>query len=107
MLEEKRYRELAADTLRKVLDLFEEVDVDDADAEPSGDVITITYGNGSKCVVNTQSATCQMWLAGAGRGWHFDYDEERGQWLDAKGSGDELFAILRDITNRAAGRSIL
>ena len=102
-MDDRRYRELADAALRGVLDLFDEVDVEDADAESTGDVVNIRYRDGSRSVVNTQSATQQMWLAGGGRGWHFSWDEERGVWLHDKGTGDELFAVLRQITKDAAG----
>jgi len=102
-MDEKRYRELADAALRDILDLFDEVDVDDADAESSGDVITVRYRDGSRLVVNTQSPAKQMWLAGAGRGWHFSWDEAKKAWLHDKGTGDELFAILRKITKDTVG----
>jgi CyaY protein len=105
-MDDKRYRELADTALREILDLFDEVDVDDADAESSGDVVTVRYRDGSRLVVNTQSPAKQMWLAGAGRGWHFSWDEERGGWLHDKGTGDELFAVLRQITKDTVGVDI-
>jgi CyaY protein len=105
-MEEKRYRELADAALRGVLDLFDEMDADDADAESSGDVITIGYRDGSRCVVNTQTPAKQMWLAGAGRGWHFSWDEEKEAWLHDKGTGDELFAVLRKITKDTIGADV-
>lgn len=102
-MDEKRYRELADAALGQILDLFDDVDVDDADAESTGDVITIRYRDGSRCVVNTQGAAQQMWLAGAGRGWHFSWDDAKTAWLHDKGTGDELFTVLRQITKDAAG----
>jgi len=102
-MDEKRYRELADAALRDILDLFDEVDVDEADAESTGDVITVRYSDGSRLVVNTQSPAKQMWLAGAGRGWHFSWDEAEKAWLHDKGTGDELFAILRKITKDTVG----
>jgi CyaY protein len=105
-MDEKSYRALAYETLSKVVDLFDEVDVEDADVETSGDVVTIRYRDGSRCVVNTQSPVQQIWLAGAGRGWHFAWDESRAAWMDDRGEGDELFAMLRKITKDTVGISL-
>lgn len=102
-MDDKRYQELADEALREILDLFDDVDVDDADAETTGNVVTIRYRDRSRCVVNTQSAAHQMWLAGAGRGWHFSWDDDAGAWKHDKGTGDELFAVLRKITKDASG----
>ena len=101
-MDEKEYEALAYSTLRKVVDLFDEVDIDDADVESSGDVVRIRFGDGSHCVINTQRPTRQIWLAGKGRGWHFDYSMARDCWLDEKGSDRELFDVLAEAA-RAAG----
>ncbi|MEM9195708.1 MAG: iron donor protein CyaY [Myxococcota bacterium] len=102
-MDEKRYREVAFATLRRIEDLFEDVDVDVADVESSGDVVTISYANGKKCIVNTQGAVQQLWLAGGGRGWHFDWQNDAEQWLHDKGTGDELFSVIRRVTKDETG----
>lgn len=105
-MDEKSYRTIAHDTLGRVMSLFDDVDVDDADIDTSGDVITIRYRSGSRCVINTQSAVQQIWLAGAGRGWHFSWDETQKAWMDDRGAGDELFAILKKITQDEANLTL-
>ena len=102
-MDESRYEKIAADALRRVVDLYEEVDADDADVEPSGDVVRITHRDGSVVVVNTQRPARQIWLAGGRSAWHFSYDEASERWLDDKGRGDELFATIRRLTRDAIG----
>lgn len=102
-LDEKRYRELARVTLARIVDAFDDIDVEDADVETAGDVINVKFRNGARCVVNTQAPTQQLWLAGAGRGWHFAYDEGTSTWLDDRGTGDELLAVLTKLTKDATG----
>lgn len=101
-MEERRYQELAAVAFRKLLDLFDTIDADDADLEPGGDVIRITFRGGARVVVNTQRPARQIWLAGGSRAWHFSYDEAHSQWRDDK-SGEELFATLAQLTRDAVG----
>jgi iron donor protein CyaY len=96
-MDERTYEKLATDTFRRVIDLFESVDPDDADVEPSGDVIRIDLRNGQRIVLNTQRPARQIWLAGGQSAWHFSYDAGSATWLDDKGRG-ELFATLRTLT---------
>ena len=101
MLEESEYEKLAREAFKRIEDLFEDVDPDDADMEPVGDVIRITFRTGGVVVINTQRPARQIWLAGAQRAWHFSYEDDR--WLDDKGSGDDLFGTLRALTRDAIG----
>lgn len=96
-MDESRYLDLAHGTFRRILDAFDDVDIEDADAESAGDVITITWKDGARCVVNTQRPVRQVWLAGGARAWHFSWDEASSSWLDDKGSGAELCATIEAI----------
>jgi len=105
-LTESRFLELADRTFRRVQDALEPVDPDDADYELAGDVLSITFRNGVKAVLNTQRPTRQLWLAARSRAWHFSWDEAKQAWLDDKGSGEELLALLAAIVQENAGASI-
>ena len=99
-MDERTYERLAADTFKRVLDLFEDVDPEDADIESAGDVIRIDLRGGQRIVLNTQRPVRQIWLAGGQSAWHFSYDG--ASWQDDKGRG-ELFDILRAMTRDAIG----
>lgn len=103
MMDEPRYLRLVDETFKKIQDGLEDVDPDDVEAYAAGDVLTITFRDRSKCVVNTQRPTRQVWLAARSRAWHFNYDEAAGRWIDDKGRGDELFATLGDVIKTTAG----
>jgi iron donor protein CyaY len=104
-MDERTYEKLASETFKRVLDLFEAVDPDDADVEPSGDVIRIDLSNGQRIVLNTQRPARQIWLAGGQRAWHFSYDAGSATWQDDKGRG-ELFQTLRVLTKEATGLAL-
>ena len=53
----------------------------DIDCEINGGVLTITFENGSKIIINRQEPLHQVWLATKQGGYHFDL------------KGDEGFAI--------------
>src|SRR4051812_2493570 len=103
-MDEQRFRLLADQTFRRILDGFDTLDADDADIDTAGNTLNIAYRNGTRCVVNTQAVTRQIWLAGGQSGWHFSYDESSHSWLHDKGTGDELFATLTHITQQAIGQ---
>ncbi|MWN90017.1 iron donor protein CyaY [Gilliamella sp. Pra-s65] len=51
----------------------------DLDYETNGNVITVSFPNGSKIIVNTQEPLFQIWLATRKQGYHFDYINDN--WL--------------------------
>ena len=105
-MDEQRFHHLADATFKRILDAFDDIDPEDADGETAGNTINIVYRGGTRCVINTQSATGQIWLAGKQSGWHFSFDEPSGRWLHDKGTGDELFAVLSSITQGAIGKAL-
>ena len=75
---EQRYLQLADQTFRRIQEALEPVDPDDAAYEFNGDVLTVSFKNGVKAVINTQRPTRQIWLAARSRAWHFSWDEASG-----------------------------
>ena len=102
-MESSEYERRVDEAFGRIYDLFEDVDVEDADLETSAGVVRIDFRGGAKVVVNTQRPTQQIWLAGASRGWHFAFDEARQRWVDDREGTDELFAILARLTRDAIG----
>ncbi len=100
-MDEKQYLELAHATFRRIVDAFDDVDAEDADVETNGDVVTITWRDRSRCVINTQRPVRQIWLAGGDRAWHFSWNADAERWVDDKGSGAELHATIADIARRS------
>lgn len=74
-------------------------------AELGGDVLTIEFEDQTRYVLNSHLAARQIWLAAERNAWHFDYDAERGAWLDTKGQL-ELWAILEQVLSRKLGRPV-
>ena len=101
-MDESTYQKLADRAFRAIGDAFEDVDPEVVDCEIAGDVITLTFASGARCVVNTQRPTHQIWLAANARAWHFSWDPEQERWVDDKGRGD-LFTTLRAIVKEATG----
>jgi len=103
MLEETRYLALADAAFKRIERAFADVDADDADLERAGDVVTILFRGGKKCIVNTQRPTRQVWVAANARAWHFSYDEAKDAWYDDKDPATELYATIAAIVREASG----
>ena len=102
-MDESRYQKLADSALGTIERMFEDVDAEVVDLERAGDVITLTFANRKKCVINTQRPTRQIWLAANARAWHFSFEDASGKWLDDKGQGVELMAQVAAIVKEQAG----
>jgi CyaY protein len=102
-MDEAEFERRAADAWKRVLDLFDDVDPDDADVEQAGDVIRIDFRGGQRVVMNTQRPARQIWLAGGAQAWHFNYDPAQDRWFDDKGRGIELCAQIRSMAKQAVG----
>ncbi|WP_224364653.1 iron donor protein CyaY [Hyalangium versicolor] len=103
MMDEGRYNQLVASIFKRMLAAADAIDPDILEAESTGDMLTLTARSREKCIVNTQRAVRQIWVAGKSQGIHFSYDEASGTWRDDKGKGLELFAFVADVVRDISG----
>ena len=45
------------------------------DLDRAGDVLTLTFADRKKAVINTQRPTRQIWVAANARAWHFVFED--------------------------------
>jgi CyaY protein len=102
-MDESVYANLTDRAFRVIEDALKDTDPDDVDCERAGDVLTLTFRDKKRCVLNTQRPTRQLWLAANARAWHFSYDESQAKWLDDKRPTEELFATLASIIRAQGG----
>lgn len=102
-MDESRFNALVSPLFKRILAAADAVDPDLLEADSTGEMVTLTSASGEKCIVNTQRATRQIWVAGKSQGIHFDYDEARSAWMDDKGKGLELFAFIADVVKTISG----
>ncbi len=101
-METSQFNRLAQQVFGRVVDAFDALDPDRAEADPSAGFIEITFADGACFVVSTQSAAHQIWLAADARGWHFDYDPGRERWISTRGD-DELLSTLEELVGARLG----
>jgi CyaY protein len=76
----------------------------DVDVERQGNVITLTFDDDSKIVVNSHSAAPEIWIAARAGGFH--YRQRDGRWVDGR-SGDELWAALSRLVSQQGGSAVV
>jgi CyaY protein len=102
-VDERTFQELAGTAFRAIGDALERVDADLVDFDSAGDVMTLTMRRTQKCIVNTQRAARQIWLAANAKAWHFSWDPRAREWVEDKGRGDELLSTIARIVREASG----
>ena len=107
MMDDRDYQRLADEAFRRIEDGFKDVDPDVVDFERTqGDVLTLTFAGGKRCIINTQRPTRQIWMAANARAWHFSFDPTRAVWHDDKEPQSELFATLTKVVHEVANVTV-
>lgn len=75
----------------------------DIDYEIQGNVMTISFENGSKIIINRQESMHQVWLATKNGGYHFDYRD--GEWISDR-SGEPFLALLSEAFTQQSGETV-
>ena len=103
MLDEKLYRTLLDDTYARIDRAFEAIDPDLAEVSNSQGTLTIEFSGRLRLMLTPQPSPRQLWVAFRDRAWHFDWDASRKAWLDDRGQGVELLALIEETTRATAG----
>lgn len=106
MLDEAKYNQQISTIFQKLMRAADQIDPDVIEASSSGDMVTLTSAKGQKCVVSTQRAVRQIWVAGKGLGIHFSFDEASSTWKDDKNQGYELFGFINDVLKTISGTTL-
>lgn len=104
-MDEREFQKRADECLQRVGRWLEGFDPDELDYATSDGVVTLSFADGKRFVLNRQSAAGQMWLAAGARAWHYRWDAARGAWLDDK-DGHELLERLGSTVSEKLGRSV-
>lgn len=75
----------------------------DIDCEINGGVLTLSFENGSKIIINRQEPLHQVWLATKNGGYHFNLREET--WICDR-SGGEFWQLLEQASTEQAGEAV-
>lgn len=76
----------------------------DIDSARNGEVLTLTFENGSKIIINSQAPLQQMWLATRLGGYHYAWSGSA--WINTR-DGTELFSTLSQHASTQANTSLM
>ena len=103
MIDEPTYRQQVDTVFKRIDAAFEDVDPDLAESDFSQGSLIITFKQTHKLILSPQAPLRQIWLAFKNRAWHMQRDAERGQWLDDRGQGVELLALVHQLAQESTG----
>jgi CyaY protein len=69
---------------------------------PADGILEIEFADGSKMVINRQSAAREIWVAARSGGFHFRLDGDR--WVDTR-SGEDLWDALGRLISAQSGQA--
>lgn len=90
--------------LEQQLDLYE--GHADIDYELQSGILTLSFEDGSKIIINRQEPLHQLWLATKFDGYHCEYSEEKQAWFCNR-TGRAFLEILSDATSKQAKDTIV
>lgn len=70
--------------------LSDEVDID---VLRTGNVLTLTFENQHRIIINSQEAVLEVWVAAPSGGFHFRLNDATNRWIDTR-SGEDLSDAL-------------
>lgn len=102
-MNDTQYNFIADELLLAVEDAIEDCG-QDIDFESVSGLLTLTFKNGTKIILNKQAPLHEIWVATKFNGHHFSLENE--QWQD-KRAGDEFWAFLSAAVSKQADAEII
>jgi CyaY protein len=82
-----------------------ELDPDELEVELSMGVLTLTFADDSKMVINSHRAARQIWMAADRQAWHFSPQSEGAAWR-WRTERDELHATIVRLLSQKLGHAV-
>jgi len=84
-MNDSQYNLIAEDLLLAIEEAIEDSGID-IDYEGTGGLLTLTFKNASKIIINKQAPLHEIWVATKFNGHHFVFADD--QWTDKRGGGE-------------------
>jgi CyaY protein len=102
-MQDSDYQRLADAAMGRLEAALDAADGDFDHELVAGGVLEIEGADGSKIIVNKQSAAQEIWVAARSGGFHYRWDGQA--WRDTRG-GEELFAALERLLGEQSGAPV-
>ncbi|MCL6555037.1 MAG: iron donor protein CyaY [Burkholderiales bacterium] len=99
---ETEFNQLVDETLRRIEAAIEASGAD-IEYETTAGILTLEFADGSKIVINRQSAHQELWVAARAGGFHYRWQD--GAWRNTR-DGSELFTGLSEWVSQQAGERV-
>jgi len=103
---ETAFHEQVDAVLATIEALFDDSDVD---CDLSAGILTLSFVDGSKVIINRQTANREIWVAAKSGGFHFQLVESQSVrkfwWRDTR-SGEPLATLLSRVISAQSGEEI-
>ena len=99
LMNESEFHQRVDAILLSLESAFDNVDAD-IDCELSSGILTITFENSSKIIVNRQTPNREIWVAAKSGGFHFRYVDN--VWRNTRGT-ETLAALLTNVIAQQSG----
>lgn len=96
------FTQLVDTTLSQIEQAIEASDAD-IDFETSAGILELEFANGSKIIINRQSASQELWVAAKSGGYHYVWKDDA--WRNTR-DGSELFVALGRYVSEQAGQTV-
>ena len=105
-MNEAEFHTIADQTIEDIQNAIDESGAD-IDYDEVGGVLTLEFENGSKIIFSKQPPAMQLWMAARSGGFHFDYDNDKQQWISDSGDQEELYAMLSRLSSEQVGEEVI
>lgn len=75
----------------------------DIDSELASGILTLSFENGSKIIINRQTPNREIWVAAKSGGFHFRFVSPH--WIDTRSAGT-LSHLLTEVISLQSGSSV-
>ncbi len=99
------YNQLMDEVMMSIEDAIDASDVD-IDYENAGGVLTLRYKDTPPVIISRQTHLKQLWVAAKSGGFHFEYNEKKGQWF-CNTTRESLPDLLNRCLCEQSGENIL
>ncbi len=101
-MNDTEYHDLVDELFISLEEALDECGVD-IDYETASGILTLTFVNGTKIILNKQAPLHQLWVATKFNGHHFNYQGD--EWIDER-TGLEFWAFINDAASKQAGQPV-
>jgi CyaY protein len=101
-MNDSQYHQMVDDVLITLEEMLDECEVD-IDYESASSILTLTFENGSKIIINKQPPLHQIWVATKFNGHHFNYQQDT--WIDER-TGVEFWSFINEAASKQAEQDV-